>query len=677
MDDLTLLGPARQVGPLFVTLQDILRDCLHLDLNTTKTKVVILQARHVPDLTVAMHPIYAECPELRDLPVVTEGFVCAGVPIGHPGFIDATMQQTITNLDAEFQKLLPFPYPQEFLLLLRKCCNQKILHLERAIGPWIQLYSQQFDHIIDMLFAKYFDINFAAHVDLAAIPTNLASFNHEQQIQLARVQLRGLPADSGFDLLSMIEVAFPAFYVAHLRHMRKLAEDGVPGPYFQPGGVSSTLFSDPFRCAYDALLQRGALPLVCDSDAPDPMPPDGQLLPNVSIFQQRDVASFLGPLSKTLPRATVQKSLTVWYRMHNPQRPHLARLRNANSFLDRRLSHLAPVIYKGPHQPLDIAPKAELKHRPNAFLATHIPYNDEGMSTYQMSLYLKLLLGLPLPLPLNGHCTCGQAQDYFGYHRLNCKHHAGKANRAAHDCVQLALAKELRRLDLKVVDNDHELRRQYSHLSSKKRGDLAVLATTSALNVHDPIARLYRDQFIVDVKMVSLVAGNGTWAPAYNVQRNKIENPGLDQQERIKINKHGPFYSPIGYSFLPFVASCFGSFGPTAVRSLFSLADLELRRHNDYRRQQGLDALEDPAARSQFRALCYRQISARIGNAVAKATVMRLLAIPRLPVPLPVDRTLLARNRPGPADSFSPSCPSSLSSLVYSSSLSPALSPSL
>ena len=38
--------------------------------------------------------------------------------------------------------------------------------------------------------------------------------------------------------------------------------------------------------------------------------------------------------------------------------------------------------------------------------------------------------------------------------------------------------------------------------------------------------------------------------------------------------------------------------------------------------------------------------------AVAKATVMRLLAIPRLPVPLPVDRTLLARNRPGPADSF-------------------------
>ena len=135
MDDLTLLGPARQVGPLFVTLQDILRDCLHLDLNTTKTKLVILHALHVPDLTVAMLPIYAKCPELRYLPVVTEGFVCAGVPIGHPGFIDATLQQTITNLDAEFQKLLPFPYPQEFLLLLRlrKCCNQRAF---TQAGTW-------------------------------------------------------------------------------------------------------------------------------------------------------------------------------------------------------------------------------------------------------------------------------------------------------------------------------------------------------------------------------------------------------------------------------------------------------------------------------------------------------------------------------------------------------------
>ncbi len=65
----------------------------------------------------------------------------------------------------------------------------------------------------------------------------------------------------------------------------------------------------------------------------------------------------------------------------------------------------------------------------------------------------------------------------------------------------------------------------------------------------------------------------------------------------------------------------------------------------------------DPSARSQYRAISYRQISARIGLAVAKASVMRLLGIPRLPPPSSVPRSLLARNCPGLADSFSPPVP--------------------
>ncbi len=39
------------------------------------------------------------------------------------------------------------------------------------------------------------------------------------------------------------------------------------------------------------------------------------------------------------------------------------------------------------------------------------------------------------------------------------------------------------------------------------------------------------------------------------------------------------------------------------------------------------------AARSQFRAISYRQISARISHAVAKASVMRLLGVTPLPLP--------------------------------------------
>jgi hypothetical protein len=111
-----------------------------------------------------------------------------------------------------------------------------------------------------------------------------------------------------------------------------------------------------------------------------------------------------------------------------------------------------------------------------------------------------------------------------------------------------------------------------------------------------------------------------------------------------------------------------------------SLADLESRQQESLFARQNHPPM-DPSARSQFRAICYRQISARIGHAVAKASVMRLLGVPRLPLPSPVPRYALAQNCPGPADSFSHPVPisyaSSLQSLPPPSSVfpSPAFSP--
>ncbi len=95
--------------------------------------------------------------------------------------------------------------------------------------------------------------------------------------------------------------------------------------------------------------------------------------------------------------------------------------------------------------------------------------------------------------------------------------------------------------------------------------------------IYDSVSRQSRSQAIADIKMVSLVNSQGTWAPATSRNRNKLENPGLVQQEHIKNRKHSNFYAPIGFAFVAFVVSCFGSFGPTAVCRLFSLADLETR----------------------------------------------------------------------------------------------------
>ena len=181
------------------------------------------------------------------------------------------------------------------------------------------------------------------------------------------------------------------------------------------------------------------------------------------------------------------------------------------------------------------------------------------MSKHQMSLYLKLLLGLPIPSLMESSpvCPCGQHHDFFGYHRLNCKQNAGRANRAAHDLVQLAIKKEFQRLGLRVVDNDNEMRKQYAHLSSQKRGDLAILSAPNFL-IYDSVSCQPRSQAIADIKVVSLVNSQGTWTPAISRHKNKIENPGLVQQEQIKNSKHAPFYAPIGFAFFAFVVSCFG-----------------------------------------------------------------------------------------------------------------------
>ncbi len=64
-----------------------------------------------------------------------------------------------------------------------------------------------------------------------------------------------------------------------------------------------------------------------------------------------------------------------------------------------------------------------------------------------------------------------------------------------------------------------------------------------------------------------------------------------------------------------------------------------MRQHEAFLGSQNLAPM-DPSARSQYRSISYRQISARIGLAVAKASVMRLLGIPRLPSPSSVPRSL-------------------------------------
>ena len=103
------------------------------------------------------------------------------------------------------------------------------------------------------------------------------------------------------------------------------------------------------------------------------------------------------------------------------------------------------------------------------------------------------------------------------------------------------------------------MRRCHSHLTTQKRGDIAVIGTPTSPTVYDPVSRLYRSDIIIDVKLVSMVSGLDT-----------VLNPSaLIQNEASKVNKDGPFYAPLGFSFLPFADSCFGGLGPAAISYLY------------------------------------------------------------------------------------------------------------
>ena len=97
---------------------------------------------------------------------------------------------------------------------------------------------------MDMLFVN---INLSAPAQLDSIPLNSNALTHQQAMQLARIQLSGLPSVEGMNYIAMLDSTPSAYTAAYVRHMQKLVDEAVPGPYILPPGASTCLFSDPFR----------------------------------------------------------------------------------------------------------------------------------------------------------------------------------------------------------------------------------------------------------------------------------------------------------------------------------------------------------------------------------------------------------------------------------------------
>ncbi len=149
------------------------------------------------------------------------------------------------------------------------------MHLLKHLGLQILDNAHQFDAIIDQL-ADDYHLQSHAPISLQNIPTNLPSLSVEHIAQLALVQIRSLPIDSGLDLLAMSEATFPAYYAAHLHHRRQLPslQEGVPGPNLLPvllQNASSSLFSTSFFQAQDKFTLRKAAPVLAETDIHPPL----------------------------------------------------------------------------------------------------------------------------------------------------------------------------------------------------------------------------------------------------------------------------------------------------------------------------------------------------------------------------------------------------------------------
>ena len=88
------------------------------------------------------------------------------------------------------------------------------------------------------------------------------------------------------------------------------------------------------------------------------------------------------------------KFLASWAEQNNPLLKHVQKVQQADATLRARLNHLSQCEIKGPHPRFDIPAEKCIRFRPTAFLGNMLSMNNTEFSSFQLGLYLQLVLGL-------------------------------------------------------------------------------------------------------------------------------------------------------------------------------------------------------------------------------------------------------------------------------------------
>jgi hypothetical protein len=147
-------------------------------------------------------------------------------------------------------------------------------------------------------------------------------------------------------------------------------------------------------------------------------------------------------------------------------------------------------------------------------------------------------------------------------------------------------------------------------------------------------------------------------------------NPFLSKVETVKYSKHEEAYALQGLGFLAFAVSSFGALGPTLLRFLSLLADLKLAKFRRFREEfhlEGLTPNDSATARAQYLSLLFSSVC----DAIAKATIMRLVGRGHPPAALSFQRVSLQHLAPPPAYSYAGVAAAGLPSSRFPSHSSP------
>ena len=254
-----------------------------------------------------------------------------GVPIGTKEFIDGAVTEILDQCASEFHKLHSFPFANCFLILLRYCCNQKLMYLLRNVSPVIMMqHAQKFDHMIDNMISTYFGFSLASTASLENIVPG-SRLDSQQLIQLARFQIRDSEQRGGIGLSAMASITVPAFHAATSCHMLSTVPLLQQQPLLTRNG-SSALFTTPILYSHAKLVELGATVLQADPQSSQNDSTD-LAIPHIDLFFDMNAAIHFPRISNTVRQGINQKRLTQWVKKHSPILKHVQNVIQADDSL--------------------------------------------------------------------------------------------------------------------------------------------------------------------------------------------------------------------------------------------------------------------------------------------------------------------------------------------------------